>query len=149
VCLGPSFALAACSGSPAGSAEDGTDAAITTRAVTSALKKFDPSKPPAEFGGTVPSGKAGLDARAANLAYTHDNFLATYQAKAGTADIYLVVGNIVDADYEMAVFDAKGSLVTSGQWHGFQAGRGSGTRNPTSRATPAAPTPIRPRHRSP
>jgi hypothetical protein len=86
---------------------------------TSVGASLDPTKPPTEYDGTLP----GTDASKADASYANDNFVAHYRLSAADADVYVVLGNIVDADYELAVFDAKGKLLASGTYFGFQGAK--------------------------
>ena len=118
-----SLMLGACaaSSSSTGDADENAAAVSAVPAdVKSALdKSCDPNAPPAAFTGQVP----GADASRAAASYGNDNFVATYKVRAANQDVYVVLGNVVDADFEMAVFDRKGALVASATYFGFQGAK--------------------------
>jgi hypothetical protein len=95
------------------------DADLIREATDYIGKNFDPNKLPAEFKGTIP----GTHAPVAEKNYENDNFVANYELEAAHDTIYLVLGNTVDADYEIAVFDSTGRLVASGSYEGFGAAK--------------------------
>ena len=55
--------------------------------------------------------------------YAPDNFVQSYRVTIDDRQLDLVLGNPVDADYEMAVFNDKGHLVASGTYLSFGAAR--------------------------
>jgi hypothetical protein len=89
---------------------------------------FDVEHLPAELGFPIP----GWPAADAMKSYANDNFEAAFKLAAGV-DAYLVLGNIVDADYELAVFDEGGNLIASGEYDGFGGAQWVWDATPTTK----------------
>jgi hypothetical protein len=116
--------LGACSGTNDVSVPQSDDA-LTNNGLAAAVKTelaktfAKPTSPPAEYKGMLP----GTGPAAADKSYENDNYVANYKVSVHGHDIYVVLGNVIDVDFELAAFDGKGVLLASGTYLGDQTAK--------------------------